>query len=338
MTGKMYGSWKVIKYLGKDKHSHHILLCECQCDKKTMSKINKNDLLKNKSKSCGKCNTIEIKKGNVFHNWIVIKNLDGKKALCQCNCIYKTIREVSINSLRQGTSKSCGCVTKFHEGQIVENWKILKFLGTNKDNQFEWLCECVCESKTLKKLTTSKLSQGCPSSCGCLNPHNTYELLNDYGIGYTIKGEKFYFDLEDYDKIKNMYWCVVRPDKNNEGYVFATKNKKRIFMHRFVLDKIPNGKIVDHINRHPNDNRKSNLRICDYSVNNRNRRKTEINTSGYVGVSWDKSRDKWIAFLKINNKFINLGRFNNIEDAYSARKNGELKYFDELINHNEIPL
>ena len=34
MTGKMYGSWKVIKYLGKDKHSHHILLCECQCDKK----------------------------------------------------------------------------------------------------------------------------------------------------------------------------------------------------------------------------------------------------------------------------------------------------------------
>lgn len=32
--------------------------------------------------------------------------------------------------------------------------------------------------------------------------HNTYDLSGDFGIGYTDKGEKFYFDISDYEKIK----------------------------------------------------------------------------------------------------------------------------------------
>lgn len=34
---------------------------------------------------------------------------------------------------------------------------------------------------------------------------NTYDLSGEYGIGYTTKGEEFWFDLEDYDKIKSIY-------------------------------------------------------------------------------------------------------------------------------------
>ena len=33
--------------------------------------------------------------------------------------------------------------------------------------------------------------------------YNTYDLSGEYGIGYTSKGEEFYFDLDDYDKIKD---------------------------------------------------------------------------------------------------------------------------------------
>lgn len=51
------------------------------------------------------------------------------------------------------------------------------------------------------------------------------------------------------------------------------------------------------------------------------------NTSGYVGVLWDKSKNKWIAqvFKRISGKAINkkLGQFESKEDAIAARLNWE---------------
>ena len=32
---------------------------------------------------------------------------------------------------------------------------------------------------------------------------NVYDLSGEYGIGYTAKGEKFLFDKDDFEKIKN---------------------------------------------------------------------------------------------------------------------------------------
>ena len=35
--------------------------------------------------------------------------------------------------------------------------------------------------------------------------YNDFDLSsNDYGIGFTLKGEPFYFDKDDYEKIKNI--------------------------------------------------------------------------------------------------------------------------------------
>lgn len=44
------------------------------------------------------------------------------------------------------------------------------------------------------------------------------------------------------------------------------------------------------------------------------------NTSGYVGVSWDKSRNKWKAYVKRDNKMINIGRYNTKKEAIKARE------------------
>ena len=37
---------------------------------------------------------------------------------------------------------------------------------------------------------------------------NRFDISGQFGVGYTSKGEKFYFDLEDYDKIKDYYWYI----------------------------------------------------------------------------------------------------------------------------------
>ena len=55
------------------------------------------------------------------------------------------------------------------------------------------------------------------------------------------------------------------------------------------------------------------------------------NSSGYKGVSFDKSRNKWVAYINIHDKRIFLGRFATLEEATECRKNAEEKYYKPLL-------
>ena len=84
---------------------------------------------------------------------------------------------------------------------------------------------------------------------------------------------------------------------------------------------------IDHINRNPSDNRLVNLRNVTQKQNGQNRSKSSNNMSGYPGVSWKKQNSKWVARIRHNYKHIHLGSFDDLEEAISARKAGELKYW-----------
>jgi AP2 domain. len=60
-----------------------------------------------------------------------------------------------------------------------------------------------------------------------------------------------------------------------------------------------------------------NCRYADYSVQSANRRITDKNTSGHVGVYLHLG--KWTAKVQWKKKQIHLGRFAAIEDAIKAR-------------------
>lgn len=115
------------------------------------------------------------------------------------------------------------------------------------------------------------------------------------------------------------------------GYARTTKtnNPPALAMHRIIIHAEP-GQEVDHINGDRLDNRKSNLRICNHKENMHNVKKLCTNTSGYKGVSWNKSRKKWIAQIVANGKQIYLGQFSNIEDAYKTRMLAEKHLFGEF--------
>lgn len=55
------------------------------------------------------------------------------------------------------------------------------------------------------------------------------------------------------------------------------------------------------------------------------------NSSGVKGVSWNKSKNAWQAYIGLHGNRIHLGRYNNFDDAVKARKNAEEKYYDPLI-------
>lgn len=159
--------------------------------------------------------------------------------------------------------------------------------------------------------------------------HNQYDLSGEYGIGYTSNTNKpFYFDLEDYDRIKDYCWFA-----NAYGYIASKYNSKIIFLHKIIMDTTD--KIIDHINHNTTDNRKNNLRIVTKSQNAANHNILRNNTSGVTGV--DKRIDgKWRARIRINNKIIFLGNYTDFNDAVRARKQAEEKYFGQYSYDNSM--
>lgn len=222
---------------------------------------------------------------------------------------------------------------------VSENMKFGKLTtmyenGRTKYSAKIWHCKCEC-GKEIDVPSTS-LSSGNTKSCGCLLKEsarekgvkkrnlNRYDLSNDYGIGYTSKGEEFYFDKDDYDKIKNYTWRY-----NPEKYVCSMPFGKIIKMHILIMSP-PKGKDVDHINHITFDNRKSNLRICEHYQNIINSKTYKNNTSGKKGVHWDKSRNKWLVSITVNKKTYYLGRYDNFDEAVRVREEAEEKYHKEF--------
>lgn len=89
---------------------------------------------------------------------------------------------------------------------------------------------------------------------------------------------------------------------------------------------------VDHINGCTSDSRIENLRDVTNSINGKNCKINSNNTSGLLGVTWDKSRGKWHAQIMVNFKNNNLGRYIDFFEACCARKSAERKYGFH-INH-----
>lgn len=131
----------------------------------------------------------------------------------------------------------------------------------------------------------------------------------------------------------------IAASAHNCGYHAIRIDTKAYLAHRlawlYVHGTWPTEEI-DHINQVRSDNRISNLRVAERSVNSRNQVLRKNNTSGVLGVCWDKSRNKWASRIKVNYKTINLGRHGSLLDAVAARKSAENKYgFHE--NHGLLP-
>jgi hypothetical protein len=102
-------------------------------------------------------------------------------------------------------------------------------------------------------------------------------------------------------------------------YYLIQINKKQYRLHRLVWiyhnGDIPNEMIVDHIDGDTKNNRIENLRLATHSENLRNSKIRSTNTSGIKGVQWYKSRNKWRAQIRVDNKEKFLGYFDTIEEA-----------------------
>lgn len=240
--------------------------------------------------------------------------------------------------------------TILYPGQRFGSWTVLSEdeEESRKRKYTMYLCKCDCG--TIQSIRASRLTNGYTTNCSkCGNikmsitkrGKNQYDLSGDYGIGWTTNTNKqFYFDKEQYEKIKIYTWY----ENTTTGYVTTQSYNKCIDLHRYILDAKPD-EIVDHIHGKNTilDNRKCNLRIVTKQQNNINRGIQSNNKSGTTGVRWREDLQKWESRIGYNRKTIMIGIFDNYIDAVKARKQKENELFKEysydnsqLINKEEI--
>ena len=293
---------------------------------------------------------IQVVPGEKYGELTVVKEIKPRispsgnkvrRVLCTCSCDGKEV-ETDLSELRRGRKTSCGCVAEskklrvfpgevYGRLTVIEETEIIKKDGKKVRGA---RCKCSCGNPNDVVVRLYSLLNGESKSCGCYHKekisecsrkYNDFYINHDTGIvtGKTEKGEEFYFDAEDIKVIEEHYWRI-----DSNGYVVTTdkKTRKAILMHRLLMN-CPEDKVVDHINHCKSNNCKSNLRICTQTENSMNRLKSNSNTSGITGISWEN--EKWRSRIMINGKHVNLGYFSNKQDAIEARLKAELELFGE---------
>lgn len=285
--------------------------------------------------------------------------------LCECSCEDHTLVKVAGQSLKNGDTKSCGCIKREPKrkdkvqvkedltGRVFGRLTVLEqtsdYVEPNSGiHHARWLCKCSCNDNNIVAVRGHDLlKQNGTKSCGCIAHEKSRDrnkkcnevklnLEDDhglYGIGYCSNTHReFYFDMDDYDKIKDYCW---REHIIHDGYhaleAYDKDTKNIIRMHWLFVDKM-----YDHKDRNPLNNRRHNLRPATAQENARNHNKQKNNTSGVIGVSWKKSAGVWIAGITINKKKIYLGSSIDKEKVIKMRLQAEAKYYGEFAPQQHL--
>ena len=117
-----------------------------------------------------------------------------------------------------------------------------------------------------------------------LNEYIEYDDYYELHIINTNNIEAFgKIDKDDYIRVSQYKWTLAIHDKDIR-IVANVRELNRIGLHQFILPSNDDTRVVDHINRNPLDNRKSNLRLVTRSINSINAKERVESKSGIRGV------------------------------------------------------
>lgn len=188
----------------------------------------------------------------------------GKSVYWVCQCECGNIKSVRGDRLKDGSTKSCGClnnenihrkqrnakdITNIRFGRLIAK----EYIRSDKRGAI-WLCQCDC-GNTCEAYVTD-LTSGTKQSCNCLEREN---------------------QMQSVEKVREL---IV--DNTNIGKIRSDKPYKNT-------------------------------------------------TSGVRGVSWCKSKQRWIASIRFQGHTYFLGSSKDLEYCISLRKEAEKKIFGEFL-------
>jgi hypothetical protein len=157
-----------------------------------------------------------------------------------------------------------------------------------------------------------------------------------------IPGYEGIYQVSNLGNVKSLNYNRTKKEKllkpsisKKRMYLSVTlcKNKKLYYysVHQLVamafLNHIPNGNIieVDHIDENKLNNKLNNLQLLTSEQNTKKSIDKTKTSSKYFGVSYDKSKKKWVSYIKINGKNKKIGCFFTEKEAKIAYDNELLK-------------
>ena len=187
---------------------------------------------------------------------------------------------------------------------------------------------CRCDCGNIRDVSKANLIAGTSVSCGhSQDGVGHWEVKDNYAtLTFSRSGITFILDADDFDTYKDSKTHINRYS-NGDKYLKIKHDGKWEAFHRVIMSA-QSGQIVDHVNNDTMDNRKSNLRFATKQQNAFNHKVFVNNTSGISGVN--KRNNKWNAEIMHSYRHYSLGCFDTKDEAITARKQAEAKYFGEF--------
>lgn len=205
LTGRTFGFWfvKGMGTYGLTAAGDKVKMWDCRCRCGYRKRIRTYALTSGQSKSCG-CHALDVRRvredlgydltGETFDRWVVIGKAENRtyrsgfsvrQWLCRCSC--GTEKPVLASSLRQGKSRSCGCLRQSNPNrasQAVDRtgsvFGRLEVTGRDDDwieeggrVRIRWKCRCQCGNEV--SVSLDNLLGGRTRSCGCARKHDWHE-------------------------------------------------------------------------------------------------------------------------------------------------------------------
>jgi len=186
---------------------------------------------------------------------------------------------------------------------------------------------CLCECGNRKWIRSDDIKSGKQKSCGCL--------VKKFKINNLV-GKKFGRLLVLSINSKNNYGAYMyncKCDCGNEcivrsgNLVHGTTRSCGCLVHESVLNN----------REYAYEKLQKDNYIEGTSVHAIKRiEPIKSNKSGVTGVSFDKSRQKWLAQIIFKGKHYHLGRYDKKEDAINARKDAEEKLHKNFLREKGL--
>lgn len=221
-------------------------------------------------------------------------------------------------------------------GRLIVLYQTEDYVTPQGKHHSRWHCVCECGKEC--DVIGSQLKNESVKSCGCwqhdfLKKQNKYRIKNNIVYIYFNNCDEYTIvNLDKWNEIpwiKEFCWW-----KNIGGYAYAKipsryrkffNNKTHIFLHQLICP-CENGFEPDHLDRNRLNNLTQNLKPKTRIENSQNRGFDSNNSSGHIGVNWDSTKMQWRSRITVNRKTIELGYFNNMENAIQAYKDAKSKY------------
>ncbi len=279
------------------------VICKCECG--TEKQIVLKDLKRGDTKSCGCLNReqkLNIKEGDIFGYWSIVNEVSPykdnqgntmRKFKVKCTCGKE--KEITLNSLKQGKSSSCGCqidrtgkkgarvdsTTKippidFDKINLrkLGDWKVIEEISAtrNEKNEIERTVklQCKCGYTKVCRYVNIGVSKSC-STCTFKNrlesiPIEEREIRKN--LRHRYKGIK----LRCYNKNNKSYpsyggrGIVMSDEWFNSFDLFYNWSINNGFKRELEFDRIDNNKGYSS----------DNIRFVTKKENNRNQRTTKL--------------------------------------------------------------